>query len=258
MRDAVEGAASRGVAGYPPRWTMRSKLSKITLAGGLAALAVAGLAAAAAITLKTYSFSSWRDVANMKQTNGKNCTKSRPNDAFGITVGRDTIECTYRTTVTGPTLDITATGRLLSATPTDVRNAVYLSVSLRHGNGSEYEFAVFPRREEFRLFRRQAAPCPANDCRTLVAHAPRPALINGVGAKNRIRLRVFAPETGHPAELKAFINGTRVLNEVPDFTNMNGQDSTVSVARAPSSSRSIRGAKVTFDSIVLKTRNPIG
>jgi hypothetical protein len=238
---------------------IRSKLYKTALGACVAALAVAGVAVAAAITLKRYDFDGRNDVANMRHTNGKDCTKSHAGGrAFGITVGRDTVECTYRTTVAGPTLDIAATGRLLSATPADARNSIFLSVSLRHGPASEYELAVFPKRQEFRVYRRQKSPCPGDECRTLEAHQERPALINGVGEKNRLRLRVFAADGG-PAELKMFVNGKRVASGVnPNLTNMEGQNSTVSIARAFQSNESIRGAKATFDSIVLKTRNPIG
>jgi hypothetical protein len=233
---------------------MRPRLTGTALAATVAALAIAATAGAAAIVLKSYSFSTLSDVKNMKHTNGKHCTKSWAlHRAFGISVGRDTVECTYRTTVAGPSLDISATGRLLSSTPTAIRGKTFLSVSVRHGSNSEYELAVFPKTKQYKLFRRHTG---ARD----VVQQGQLNRINGVGQRNKLRLRAFAPGSGDPGELKVFINDKRVkgISVTPNFNGMEGQDSTVSVAQRFGASGTIRGAKATFDSIVVRTRNPFG
>ena len=233
---------------------MRHKPTTVLLAACAAAVAFTAVAGAAAIVLKTYTFSTGSDLANMRHTNGNHCTKSwASHRALGISVGKGTLECTYRTTVAGPSLDISATGRLLSSTPKSIRGKTFISVSVRHSGNSEYELAVFPKRKEFRLYRRHKGG------RELVGHAQLNR-INGVGQRNRLRLRAFAPADGQPGELRAFVNDKRVsgIGTIPNFTGMDGQDSTVSVAKAFGSAGSIRGAKATFDSIVVRTRNPFG
>jgi hypothetical protein len=239
---------------------MRPGLTRTALAGIVAALALAASAGAAAIVLKSYSFSTLSDVKNMKHTNGRHCTKSWAlHRAFGISVGRNTVQCTYRTTVAGPSLDISATGRMLSSTPKAIRTKTFISVSVRHGSNSGYELQVFPKRKEYKLFRRfkGGRALVDNGSGTL-------SRINGVGQRNKLRLRAFAPGSGDPGELKIYINDKRVLgmdggiSKTPNFTGMEGQDSTVSVGQAFGASGSIRGAKVTFDAIVVRTRNPFG
>ncbi len=237
---------------------MRARSTTATLAAIAIGLVLAASAGAAAVLLKSYSFSSLSDVKNMKFVGGKNCTKSwASHRAFGISVGKNTLECSYRTTVAGPSLDISATARMLSATPKAIRGKTFVAVTVRRSSNSGYQLQVFPKRKEFKLFRRfkGGRELVPNGSGTLNR-------INGVGQRNKIRLRAFPPYQSHPGELKIFINDKRVgagqISTTPDFSNMDGQDSTVSVGRARSASGSIRGARVTFDGVVLRTRNPFG
>ena len=82
---------------------------------------------------------------------GASCTRGGSDGALRIAVGKATDACSYRTPVLGRDLEIAATERLLSGTPTALQRKAYLGLELRAGAGAKYQLLVFPLQRKVQL-----------------------------------------------------------------------------------------------------------
>ena len=136
---------------------------------------------------------------------GKKCDRSYSSDSkiMRVEVRGDTF-CEYSPPVTGdadqPDHEIVLDGRILEATPKNVRRHAYLAVRVRVGDGTWYEFRVNPKEKTYKFTREPAGggsglPINGSDNK-----------IKGIGEGNKLRLRI----TGN--DVTAFINGKSVEN----------------------------------------------
>ena len=218
-------------------------------------LAVLGSAVAAAVaigaTIPVYvnDMSSSAVRGQVVRLSGSQCTRGGGAAALKVTVGKRTRECQLRTPVVGANLDIKATARLLSGTPSALQAKVFVGVSLRDGNGGQYQLAVFPKKGSFQVRR----DLPPDGTRTLLAKGTSP-VIKGVGKPNKLRLQAFSTPDG-TTRVVAFVNGRSVASVAEDAhtaTALSGRFSTIAVG----SEKAANGASASFDDLSVAVPDP--
>jgi hypothetical protein len=218
-------------------------------------LAVLGSAVAAAVaigaTIPVYvnDMSSSAARGQVVRLSGSECARGGGATALKVTVGKKTRECQLRTPVVGANLDIKTTARLLSGTPSDLQAKVYVGVSLRDGNGGQYQLAVFPKKGSFQVRR----DLPPDGTRTLLAKGKSP-VIKDVGKPNKLRLQTFSTPDG-ATRVIAFVNGRNVASVAEDAhtaTALSGRFSTIAVG----SEKAVNGASASFDDLSVAVPDP--
>jgi hypothetical protein len=217
------------------------------LAVGLLAAACAG---AAMVGIYRNDMGTTARRAELIKLSGGACTRGGSAEALRIAVGKRTDECSYRTPVIGRDLEIAATERLLSGTPTGVQQKAYLGLELRAGGGAKYQMLVFPLQRKVQLIK-------------IVAGAPQylavdrdEKLVMGVNKANALRLRAVnvtsGPERGQ-AQLFAYLGGTLVA-EATDATatELSGGASAVAVG----ATKSANGVIASVDDVVIRVPSP--
>jgi hypothetical protein len=134
---------------------------------------------------------------------GKKCDRSYQADSKVMRIEmRGRTFCEYSPPITGdadqPDHEIVAEGRILDATPKNVRKQAYLGVRVRVGEGTYYEFRVTPKGGDYRLTRE---PAGGGSGLPITGHAN---AIKPLGENNELRLRI----TGN--DVTAFVNGNSV------------------------------------------------
>ena len=134
---------------------------------------------------------------------GKKCSRSYQADTNVMRAElRGKTFCEYSPPVTGdsdqPDHEIVVDGRILDATPKNVRDQAYLAARVRVGGDTWYEFRVTPKGEKYRFTREPAGggsglPITGTDNK-----------IRPIGENNKLRLRI----TGN--DVTAFVNGESV------------------------------------------------
>lgn len=135
---------------------------------------------------------------------GKKCDRRYSKDSKIMRVElRGLTFCEYSPPVTGdadqPDHEIVMDGRILAATPKNVREDAYLAVRVRVGDGTWYEFRVTPKGEEYRFTREPAGG--ASGLPITGTHNK----IKPIGENNKLRLRI----TGN--DVTAFVSGESVV-----------------------------------------------
>lgn len=180
------------------------KPAKLSL--GLAVCALFAFVASASAVVYVYknSFGSKGAYNEIDQTaGGKKCNRGYSSDSKAMRVAmRGKTFCEYQPPVTGdedqPDHEVVMEGRILDATPKNVREDAYLAVRVRVGDGTWYEFRVTPKGRNYRFTREPAGgasglPITGSDDK-----------IKPIGSTNKLRLRV----TGN--DVTAFVNGKSV------------------------------------------------
>jgi hypothetical protein len=174
------------------------------LAAGLLCCAVAG---AAMIGIYRNSMESLAQRSQLIKLSGKTCDRAGASGAMRVTIGKATSSCSFRTPVLGRDLEIAATERLLSGTPTALQRKAYLGLELRAGGGAKYALLVFPRQKKAQLIK------VTKEGTKYLAIAKNEKAIVGVNEANKLRLRAVnitsGPEKGQ-AQLFAYVGSTLV------------------------------------------------
>jgi hypothetical protein len=231
---------------------MRVRLTVISLAALVTALALAGSAAASLIGIYRSNMESAAQRAQIAKLSGERCGRGGSSHAFRIVVGKRTRECVYRTPVVGRDLEIAAVERLLSGTPKPVRNKAFLAVSLRVGGaGARYQLLVFPLQRKVQLRK------VLSDGRIKYLHIEKNVkAVVGVNRPNALRLRAFnvteGPEKGK-CRIVAFVGGERVA-DVTDAAagELKGRASAFSVGAVGNG----KGIVASADNVVVRVPNP--
>src|SRR3954471_425729 len=116
---------------------MKLRLSAAFLAALAAGLICCAVAGAAMIGIYRNSMESLAQRSQLVKLSGRSCGRGGAAGAMRITVGKATSSCSYRTPVLGRDLEIAATLRLLSGTPTALQRKAYLGLMLRAGGGAK-------------------------------------------------------------------------------------------------------------------------
>lgn len=231
---------------------MRKRLTIYLLCATFGALAIAASALAAGV-VGIYG-NNMDSVAKRKQiakVSGRVCQRGGSSAAFKVALGKRTEECIYRTPVVGRDTEISATARLLSGTPRDIRKRTFVALNLRTGGGGKYQLAVFPRLRKFQL--RKDSP---DGTRKFLAIGKGIKRIHGINQANLLRLRAFNREDTQPkgdVRLTVFIGGKR-LAVVTDATggDLQGRYAGFSVG----SSKNAPGAVGSFDDVAVRVPSP--
>src|ERR1700712_3555270 len=186
---------------------MKKRIAATTVTAALVVATAASLASAAMIGIYRNDMTSTAQRAQLIKLFGRSCARGGSDSALRIAVGEKTEACAYRTPVLGRDLEIAATERLLSGTPTALQRKAYLALELRAGAGAKYQLLVYPLQRKAQLVK--VTP----EGSKFLAIAKNQTVIQGVNKANVLRLRAInvtsGPEKGQ-ANLFAYVGSTLV------------------------------------------------
>jgi len=218
-----------------------------------ATLSFAAEAGASLIGVYRNSMESKSQLAQIFKLSGERCSRGGSEGAFGITIGKATKECSYRTPVLGRDLEIGATMRLLSKpqVPKSVQRSMYLALDLRSGGGARYQLAVYPLQDKAQIRKVLAdGTIEYLDIEREVAG------IGGAEKPNLLRLRAFNITSGEEkgtCQLLAYVGGKLVAEATdPGAGELSGRASGFSLGSA----KVAKGAGATVDDVVVRVPSP--
>jgi len=217
------------------------------LAAGLLCCAVAG---AAMIGIYRNGMESLAQRSQLVKLSGKSCARAGASGAMRVSIGKATSSCSFRTPVLGRDLEIAATERLLSGTPTALQRKAYLGLELRAGAGAKYALLVFPRQRKAQLIKVTSAGTK------YLAIAKNEKAVVGVNEANKLRLRAVnvtsGPEKGQ-AKLFAYVGNKLVGEAVDDGAgDLTGRASAVVVGTIKNGN----GIVASIDDVVVRVPSP--
>lgn len=229
---------------------MKLRFSATFLAALAVGLLVCAVAGAAMIGIYRNGMESLAQRSQLVKLSGKTCVRAGVAGAMRITIGKATSSCSYRTPVLGRDLEIAATERLLSGTPTALQRKAYLGLMLRAGAGAKYAFLVFPRQKKAQLIK------VTSEGTKYLAIAKNEKAVVGVNEANKLRLRAVnvtsGPEKGQ-AHLFAYV-GNKLVGEAKDEAagELSGRASAVVVGTVKNGN----GIVASVDDVVVRVPSP--
>jgi hypothetical protein len=230
---------------------MRTRTTGILLAAALLTLALAASASAALVGVYRNGMETDGQRGEIVKLNGERCGRGGSPEAFKITVGKRTEECSYRTPVLGRDLEISSTMRLLEGTPVKLRNSAYLALTLRSGGGAHYSLLVFPTQRKAQL--RKTFTDGSVKFLRIAKNVP---TIKGVTRANPMRLRAFnitsGPEKGS-CRILAYV-GSELVADFTDHAagDLQGRASGFAVG----ATKNAKGAVGSADDVILRVPSP--
>jgi hypothetical protein len=229
---------------------MKLRFSATFLVAAACALLAAAVAGAAMLGIYRNDMSSTALRAELVKLSGGNCTRGGSEDTLRVVLGKRTTECSYRTPVLGRDLEIAATERLLSGTPTAAQQKAYLGLELRAGGGAKYQMLVFPLQQKVQLIK------IAGGGVEYLAIAHKQAAVLGLNKANALRFRALnvtsGPERGQ-AHLFAYI-GSELVAEATDeaASELSGRASAVLIGATSNGN----GVVASIDNVVVRVPSP--
>jgi hypothetical protein len=229
---------------------MRLKLPAALLAAVLVSLVSGAVAGAGMIGIYRNGMESLAQRKQLVKLSGRSCARAGVGGVMRVTVGKRTGACSFRTPVLGRDLEIAATERLLSGTPTALQRKAFLGVELRAGGGAKYQLLVFPRQRKAQLIK------VTKDATKYLDIAKNEQAVVGVNEANTLRLRATnvtsGPERGE-AHLVGYVGSTLVGEAVDQGAgDLSGRASTV-VVGAPKNGN---GIVASIDNVVVRVPSP--
>jgi hypothetical protein len=202
---------------------MRSRFAATFVAALTAGLLLAAVSGAAMIGIYRNGMETTAQRAQLVKLSGASCTRGGSEGALRIAIGKATDACSYRTPVLGRNLEISATERLLSGTPTALQKKAYLALELRAGGGAKYQMLAFPLQRKVQLVKVTSTGSEylaiQKDVKDLM----------GINKANALRLRVLKPAKGQ-AQLTAYVAGNVVTEATDEMAgDLTGSASAVAV-----------------------------
>ncbi len=229
---------------------MRYRFAVTFLAAATVSMLAAASVGAAMIGIYRNGMETTAQRAQLVKLAGASCTRGGSEGALRVAVGKATDACAYRTPVLGRDLEISATERLLSGTPTALQRKAYLALELRAGAGAKYQLLAFPLQRKVQLVKVTGAGTEylaiSKDVKTLM----------GVNKANALRLRAVnvtsGPERGS-AQLFAYVGGT-LVGEATDESagDLTGGASVVAVGAV----KGANGVIASIDDVVVRVPSP--
>lgn len=211
----------------------------------LVALLVCASAGAAMVAIYRNALDTTAQRSEMLKLTGRSCARGGSEDTLKVTVGKQTEECVYRTPVLGRNLEIAATERLLTGTPTALVKKAFLGLILRAGGGAKYELRVFPGQKKTQLVKMSK-----EGGIEYLAIEKKVAAVKGLNEANVLRLRVEGAKG--KVQITGYL-GPEVVGEATEEgaagAEVAGESAAVSVGAPTNGS----GAIASFDSIVVRT-----
>lgn len=235
---------------------MKTRLAALPIIA-LAALVLCASAGAAMVAIYRNALDTTAQRAEMLKLTGRSCARGGSEATLKVTVGKATEECVYRTPVQGRNLEIAATERLLTGTPTAVFKKAFLGLVLRAGGGAKYELRVFPGQKKAQLVK-----MTKEGGVEYLAIKKKVAGVKGLNEANVLRLKVegakgkvavtgyLGPEVvGEALDEGAAAPEAAEGTEAAGTSAVEGESSGVSVGAPTNGS----GAIATFDAVVVRT-----
>jgi hypothetical protein len=229
---------------------MKFRFSAALLAALVAGLLCCAVAGAAMLGIYRNGMESLAQRSQLIKLSGKTCARAGAGGAMRITIGKATSSCAYRTPVIGRDLEIAATERLLSGTPTALQRKAYLGLMLRAGAGAKYALLVFPRQKKAQLIK------VTSEGTKYLAIAKNEKAVVGVNEANKLRLRAVnvssGPEKGQ-AKIFAYV-GSKLVGEAKDDAagDLSGRASAVVVGTIKNGN----GVVASVDDVVVRVPSP--
>ena len=229
---------------------MKRRFLTAFLAALLAGLLVCAVVGAAMVGIYRNGMESLAQRSQLVKLSGKACERAGAGGAMRIMIGKATSSCSYRTPVLGRDLEIAATERLLSGTPTDLQRKAYLGLMLRAGGGAKYALLVFPRQRKAQLIK------VTGEGTKYLAIAKNEKAVVGINEANKLRLRAVnvtsGPEKGQ-ARLFAYV-GSKLVGEAKDegAGDLSGRASAVVVGTVKNGN----GIVASVDDVVIRVPSP--
>jgi hypothetical protein len=229
---------------------MRLKFPAAFLAAVLVGLLTCAVAGAAMIGIYRNGMESLAQRKQLVKLSGRSCARAGVSGAMRVTVGKKTSACSFRTPVLGRDLEIAATERLLSGTPTALQRKAFLGLELRAGGGAKYQLLVFPLQRKAQLVK-----VTGSETKFLVVDKNEKA-IAGVNQANKLRLRAVnvtsGPDQGQ-ANLFAYVGSTLVAEAVDEGAgDLSGRASAVIVGTIKNGN----GIVASIDDVVVRVPSP--
>jgi hypothetical protein len=216
-----------------------------TLLAGLLACAVAG---GAMVGIYRNSLDTLAQRSQLVKLSGRNCARAGTEGAMRITLGEKTASCSFRTPVLGRDLEIAATERLLSGTPTALQRKAFVGLELRAGDGAKYQLLVYPRQRKAQLVKVSA------EGQKFLAIAKNEKAVMGINEANVLRLRATdVGEEKRQTRLFAYV-GKTLVGEAVDETagELTGRNSSVIVGAVKNGN----GIVGSVDDVVIRVPSP--
>jgi len=225
---------------------MKTRFGATFAVACLVSMLAAASVGAAMIGIYRNGMESTAQRAQLVKLSGASCTRGGSEGALRIAIGKGTDACSYRTPVIGRNLEIAATERLLSGTPTALQRKAYLALELRAGAGAKYQLLAFPLQRKVQLVK-----LTATGSEYLAIEKDVKGLM-GVNKANALRLRVMKPAPGQ-AQLAAYVGGVLVA-EATDETagDLTGGASAVAVGAL----NGANGVIASVDDVVVRVPSP--
>jgi hypothetical protein len=181
---------------------------RITAAGALCALLVAGIAAAE-VTVYENPFSSRGSVRDLRKVEGgKECKRgwAKEDEELSLEIKKGAVTCEFSTPVrgdeSGPDHHLEITATISKQLPKSLRDKVFASISVRNNQSAGYELRVAPGTSSWEVRRDpQAEGFPLRGTDNAIA---------GLGKSNKLSLQAFGDS------ITAAVNGKRVVDGMPD------------------------------------------
>lgn len=216
-------------------------------------LAFASGAGAALIGIYRNPMENKAQLAQIFKLSGERCARGSSEGAFGITIGKATKECSYRTPVLGRDLEIGATMRLLSKPQLSksVQHSMYLALDLRSGGGARYQLAVYPLQDKAQI--RKVRTDGTIEYLDIEKEVPG---IGGAEKPSQLRLRAFNITSGEEkgtCQLLAYVGGQLIAEaNDPGTGELTGRASGFSLGSA----KVAKGAAATVDDVIVRVPSP--
>jgi hypothetical protein len=229
---------------------MKTRSIALLLALAVLGGAFAASAGAALVGIYRNGMDSTAQRGQLVKLAGRSCARGGADSALRIAIGEKTDACAYRTPVLGRDLEVAATERLLSGTPTALQRRAYLGLELRAGAGAKYQLLVYPLQRKVQLVKVTAGVTK------YLAIVKNQAAVMGVNKANALRLRAVNASTGPErgsATVVGFLGKTKVV-EASDATSgeLTGRASTVLVG-APNNAD---GLIASVDDVIVRVPSP--
>lgn len=223
---------------------MRTRFAAVFGTAALVALLFAASGGAEMVGIYRNVMETKAQRSQLVKLSGASCARAGANGALRLTVGKRTDACSLRTPVLGRDLEISATERLLSGTPTALQKKAFLGLELRAGGGAKYQLLAFPLQRKVQLVKVTAAGSEylaiQKDVKGLM----------GVNKANALRLRAVNSEPGK-SRLFAYVGGTLVAEAGDEAAGeLTGRASAVAIGAAKGGN----GVIGSVDDVVVRTR----
>jgi hypothetical protein len=225
---------------------MKTKLILATIVASALGLVAAGAASGAFVAIYRNALETTAQRAEVVKLSGQSCTRGGGQTSLKVTVGKLTEECAYRTPVVGSDLEIAATGRIITGTPTAVAKKAFLGLQLRAGGGGKLELRVFPGQKKVQIAKITEEGIRYLAIKKNVAALKEPTM----AVVLRLRVVSGAGEEAGGCKISGYLAGELVV-EASDETcsEMSGESTALSAGAPNNGSGLIAG----FEAIVVRT-----